>query len=107
MNKALEFLNSAVEKNPDWAPLYAGLAEAWMWIQQSGCEQPSVAGPQIIENLNKALALDPDLAEAHYLSAVIAHLVEWDWEKSEKEFLKALAINPNDALSRGSMRSSC
>ena len=32
---------------------------------------------------------------------MIAHLVDWDWEKSEKEFLRALAINPNDALSRG------
>ncbi len=99
--KALEFLNSGVAKNPGWAPLYAGLAEAWLWIQQSAFEQPSVTAPQIIENLNKALALDPDLAEAHYLSALIAHLVDWDWEKSEKEFLKALAINPNDALSRG------
>jgi serine/threonine protein kinase len=101
LNKALEFLNSAVAKNPSWAPLYAGLAEAWLWIQQNAYEQPSVTAPQIIENLNKALALDPDLAEAHYLSAMIAHLVDWDWEKSEREFLKALAINPNDALSRG------
>ncbi|HSQ75897.1 MAG TPA: protein kinase, partial [Bacteroidota bacterium] len=101
LNKALEFLTSGVSKNPGWAPLYAGLAEAWLWIQQNGYEQPSVTAPQIIENLNKALALDPDLAEAHYLSAMIAHLVDWDWEKSEKEFLKALAINPNDALSRG------
>ncbi|MDW7761945.1 MAG: protein kinase [Acidobacteriota bacterium] len=101
LNKALEFLTGGVAKNPGWAPLYAGLAEAWLWIQQNGFEQPSVSAPQIIENLNKALALDPDLAEAHYLSAMIAHLVEWDWEKSEKEFLRALAINPNDALSRG------
>ena len=101
LNKALEFLTSAAAKNPGWAPLYAGLAEAWLWMQQNGFEQPSVAAPQIIENLSKALALDPDLAEAHYLSALIAHLVDWDWEKSEKEFLKALAINPNDALSRG------
>jgi TolB-like protein len=101
LNKALEFLNSGVAKNPDWAPLYAGLAEVWLWIQQNGFEQPSITAPQIIENLNKALALDPDLAEAHYLSAMIAHLVDWDWEKSEREFLKALAINPNDALSRG------
>ena len=101
MTKALEFLTSAVGKNPGWAPLYAGLAEAWLWMQQNAYEQPSVAAPQIIENLNKALALDPDLAEAHYLSAMIAHLVDWDWEKSEKEFLRALAINPNDAQSRG------
>ena len=100
MNKALEFLNSAVEKDPDWAPLYTGLTEVWMGIQQMGYEPPSVAAPKIFENLNKALELDPDLAEVHYFSAMIAHLMEWDWEKSEKEFLKALAINPNDSLSR-------
>jgi TolB-like protein len=99
-NKALEYLNSAVEKNPDWAPLYAGLAELWTWIQQAGWELPSVAGPKILENLNKAMELDPDIAEVHYQSAVIAQLVEWNWEKSEEEFLKALAINPNNALYR-------
>jgi len=48
----------------------------------------------------KALELDPDLAEVHYQSAVIAQLVEWDWGKSEKEFLKSLAINPNNPLAR-------
>jgi len=100
LNKALEFLNSGVKKNPDWAPLYAGLIQVWMVIQQAGYEPPSVTAPKIFENLNKALELDPDLAEAHYFNAMIAHLVEWDWEKSEKEFLNALAINPNDALSR-------
>jgi len=46
------------------------------------------------------MELDPDIAEVHYQSAVIAQLVEWDWEKSEKEFLKALAINPNNPFSR-------
>ena len=100
LNKALKYLNSAVDKNPDWAPLYAGLAELWTWIQQAGWESPSVAGPKILENLNKAMGLDPNLAEVHYQSAVIAQLVEWNWEKSEKEFLKALAINPNDPLAR-------
>jgi tetratricopeptide (TPR) repeat protein len=98
--KAVEYLNSAVEKNPDWAPLYAGLAEIWIWIQQAAWEQPSVAGPKIVENLNKAMELDPDLAEVHYQSAVMAQLVEWDWGKSEKAFLKSLAINPNNPLAR-------
>jgi TolB-like protein len=100
LNKALEFLNSAVEKDPGWAPLYSGLAQVWMGIQQMGFEPPSVAMPEIYNNLNKALELDPDLSAVHYLKAMIAHLVEWDWQKSEKEFLEALAINPNDSLSR-------
>jgi TolB-like protein len=98
--KSVEYLNSAIEKNPNWAPLYAGLAEVWIWVQQAGWVQPSVAGPIIMENLNKAMELDPDLAEVHYQSAVIAQLVEWDWEKSEKEFLKSIAINPNNPLAR-------
>ena len=98
--KARDYLKSAIEKEPDWAPLYAGLAEIWMWIQQTGWEPPSVAGPKMFENLNRALELDPDLAEVHYISAMIAQLGEWDWEKSEKEFLKTLAINPNDSWTR-------
>jgi TolB-like protein len=98
--KALEYLDSAIEKEPDWAPLYAGLAELWMWIQQVGYEPPSVAGPKILENLNKAMELDPDLSEVHYMSAMIAQLGEWNWEKSEIEFLKTLAINPNDSWTR-------
>ena len=80
--------------------MYAGLAEIWIWIQQEGWETPSVAGPKIVENLNKAMELDPDLAEVHGQNAVMAQLVEWDWGKSETEFLKSLAINPNDPFAR-------
>jgi adenylate cyclase len=100
LDKALDYLNSAIEKEPDWAPLYAGLANTWIGIQQMGYEPPSVSSPKIYENLNKAIELDPDLSDSHYLSGLIAHVMEWDWEKSEREFLKALAINPNDAQSR-------
>ncbi len=100
LDKALYYLNRAIEKDPDWAPLYAGLAGVWAGKQQMGFEPPSVASPKIQENLNKALKLDPDLPGANLLSAMRAHLIEWDWEKSEREFLKALAINPNDATAR-------
>jgi TolB-like protein/Tfp pilus assembly protein PilF len=100
LDKAMDYLNSAIEKEPDWAPLYAGLANVWLGFQQMGFEPPSVASPKIYENLNKAIELDPDLSEANYLNGLIAHVMEWDWEKGEREFLKALAINPNDAQSR-------
>ena len=63
-------------------------------------EPPSVASPKIYANLNKALELDPDLPDAHRTSAFIAHVMEWDWEKSGLEFLKVLAINPNDVGAR-------
>ena len=63
-------------------------------------ESPEITGPKIFENLNKALELDPDNADSHYASGMIAFVTEWDWEKAEMELLKALAANPNDAMSR-------
>jgi len=98
--KAREYLNSAVEKDPEWAPLYTGLTMVWLSIAQMGYESPEIAGPKIFENLNKALELDPNNADSHFVSGMMAFLTEWDWEKAEMEFLKALAINPNDAQTR-------
>jgi len=100
LNKALEYLIPAIEKDPDWAPLYGALAQVWAGLAQMGFEAPEVAGPKIFEYLNKALELDPDFPGAHYNNAIIAVWTEWDWEKGEREFLKALELNPNDVASR-------
>ena len=100
LNKGLEYLNLAIEKDPNWAPLYAALSQVWAGLAQMGFAAPEVAGPKIFEYLNKALELDPDFPDAHYNIAVIAVWTEWDWEKGEMEFLKALKINPNDVMSR-------
>jgi len=100
LNKALEYLNLAIEKDPDFAPLFAGLAQVWAGLQQIGFAAPDVAGPKIYENLNKALELDPDFPDSHFIIGTIGVWTEWDWEKGEREFLKALEINPNDVMSR-------
>jgi len=98
--KALEYLNSAVEKDPDWAPLYSGLTIVWISISQMGHEPPEITVPKIIAYRNKALELDPDFAGIHSMNAGIAFLTEWNWEKAEMAYLKALAANPNDAGTR-------
>ena len=100
LNKALEYLTFAVEKDPDWAPLYDGLAKVWGGKVQMGFVSPDIAMPLIYANLNKAFELDPDFAGSHFTSAVFGVWAEWNWDKGEKEFLKALGINPNDAMSR-------
>jgi len=100
MYKALDYLNSAIEKEPDWAPLYSALAGVWVTLAQMGHVPTEIASPKMYENIGKALELDPDLADAHSVNGLIAYLVEWNWDKGEKEFLKALAINPNDAGTR-------
>ena len=100
LKKSRDYLNSAIEKDPDWAPLYAGLATVWLTIAQMGIEPPEIAAAHIFENLNKALELDPDNADSHGAIGMVAFLTEWDWEKAEKEFLKALAANPSNAGAR-------
>ena len=100
LNKAREYLTSAIEKNPDWAPLYSGLATVWISLAQMGFESPELAGPNIFENLNKALELDPDNAASLFVIGMSAFLNQWEWEKAEMAFLKALSTNPSDAMSR-------
>jgi len=98
--KARDYLNRAVETDPDWAPLYAGLTTVWMSIAQTGYESPQVSGPEIFKNLNKAMELDSNLADNHRVSGSFAFLAEWNWEKAESEFKRALALNPSDAVAR-------
>ncbi len=98
--KARDYLNSAIEKDPEWAPLYAAMASVWVSLATMGYESPEIAIPKTYENLNRAIKLDPDHDEAHYLSAFLAFTTEWNWEKAENEFLRTLATNPNHALAR-------
>jgi tetratricopeptide (TPR) repeat protein len=95
---ALEYFNKAIEIDPDWAPPHAGIAYYWIAIRQYGLAPPSITVPLIYDNLNKAFMLDPNSANTQYVSALASVWTGFDWEKGEKEFLKVLEINPNDAF---------
>jgi len=98
--KAKDYLEDAIQKAPDWAPLYGTMALTWFSLLAMGGESPDIAIPLVYENLDKALELDPEFGGAHYIKALMALQVEWDWEKAENEFLKAIDFNPNNAIQR-------
>jgi adenylate cyclase len=100
LSTAMEYFNFAIQKDPEWAPPYAGLAKVWLGRMQMGSASPDIAMARIYENINKALDLDPDFTDSHFLNAAIAVWIEWDWEKGEKEFITALKLDPNDVMSR-------
>ena len=100
LQKATEYFNIAVEIEPEWAPLYAGLAEVEAYQMQMSFISPPVAILKIYENLNKALELNPNSSNSHYTKAIIAVWTEWNWEKGEEEFIKSLEGNPSNALCR-------
>lgn len=99
LEKATNYFKIAIDKDPNWAPPYAGLAEVWVGRMQMGITPPPVAIPKIYENINRALDLDPNSANSHYVKALIAVWTEWNWEKGEKEFLRSIELNPNSAKS--------
>jgi len=100
LQNAYEYFTIAAEKDPDWAPPYAGLAIVWGGRAQMGFTSSEIALPTYYENLSKALELDPNSVYAHYVSGLFAVWGAWNWEQGEQAFLKVLEIQPNNAQCR-------
>ncbi len=100
MDSALHYFGLAIEKDPDWAAPYAGLAMTWSALGSFSYAPYADAYQKGVEYLNKALEKDPNSANSHYVKAINAVWPGWDWEIGEKEFLTTLELNPNDALCR-------
>ena len=82
----------AIALDPNYAPAYAGLAD-YFWATDE--LPPRAAMPRARENVLKALALDDGLADAHKTLATVKFYGDWDWAGAEKEFKRALALNPS------------
>jgi serine/threonine protein kinase/Tfp pilus assembly protein PilF len=95
--KAIEFFNHAVEKDPSYALAYAGLADCYALLGTYALMEPSEGFPKAKAAAMKALALDQQLAEAHTSLANILTSYDWDFANAEKEFKRAIALNPNYA----------
>jgi serine/threonine protein kinase/tetratricopeptide (TPR) repeat protein len=96
--KALEQFNHAIVKDPNYAQAYAGLADAYILLFDRGIISNDEASPKIRTAAQRAIELDPTLAEPHAALAVLKE-ADWDWAGAEAEYRKAIGLNPNDATS--------
>lgn len=97
LNKALEYFNQAVAIDPNYALAYAGIAECYSPFAYFGYLPPNEAFPKAREAAMRALAIDDTLAEAHSAWAAEKQYYEWDWAGAEREFKRAIELNPNYA----------
>jgi TolB-like protein/DNA-binding winged helix-turn-helix (wHTH) protein/Tfp pilus assembly protein PilF len=97
MKKAIAFFQEAIEKDRDYALAYDGLADCWVALGWYGYLSPVQTFPHAKEAVNRALALDDSLAEAHTSLAFVSVYYDRDWEKAEREFRRAIELNPNYA----------
>jgi TolB-like protein/DNA-binding CsgD family transcriptional regulator/Tfp pilus assembly protein PilF len=102
LEKALGFFSSAIELDPNYALAHAWIAETYTVIGSWGFMPPRQAFSNAREAALTALELDETLAEAHSALADVAYLYDWEWDKAEAEFERALVINPNYAVTHSS-----
>ncbi len=97
ISKAVEHLESAIEKDPNFALAYAGLADAQMitqYLSRKWSDDYLISKAQ--QNAERAIQLDPTLAEPHATLGLIKTF-QWDWDAAEKEYKRALELNPKYA----------
>jgi TolB-like protein/DNA-binding winged helix-turn-helix (wHTH) protein/Tfp pilus assembly protein PilF len=93
-NQAVGYFSHAIEKDPNFALAYSGLADSYTLLVLYG---QGTRLPQARSAAEKALQLDDSLAEAHTSLAAVKILQDWDWQGAEKEFHRAIELNPNFA----------
>jgi tetratricopeptide (TPR) repeat protein len=96
LEKAFDFLHQAIAVDPNYALAYDGLAYAYQ-LQEGVFVSPLEVMPKAKEAARKAIDLDETLAAAHVELATVYFWFDFDWPAAEREFQRALQLNPNYA----------
>ncbi len=97
LEKSAEYFQQAIEKDAGYALAHVGLADAYIVLHDYGFLSTRDALTRIKPTVTRALALDDSLGEAHLAMASIKEDFEWDWAGAEKEYQRAISLNPNYA----------
>jgi len=98
--KAVETLQKATEADPGYVLPFCGLGECYLVIGARGLLRPSVAWGKARDAVNRALDLDPKLADAHGCLGALLAISDFDWAAAEREFRYGLELNPESAATR-------
>jgi TolB-like protein/DNA-binding winged helix-turn-helix (wHTH) protein/Tfp pilus assembly protein PilF len=98
IKKAIELFWQAIHKDPEYARAYAAIASAHRSLTMCCDSHPSELVKGKLAAL-KAVELDNELAEAHSALATFIFSYDWNWPEAEKEFLRALELDPNSSMS--------
>ena len=100
LNRALDLFTQAIVHDPNGARAYAGLADTYNLLREYTAAKDDDAFSRAIAAARKAVALDDSLPEAHRALAYAEMYGTWDFGNADKEFRRAIALNPNDSQAR-------
>ena len=95
--KGIEYYRQAIAIDPNYALAYAGIADAYRSFSLTSDIDSNDAMPKAKTAALKAIELDETLADAHTALGFIIFFYDWDWQGAEKEYQRALELDPNNA----------
>ena len=99
-DRAMQYFELALERDPGFARAYSGVAHVWAARQQAGFVAPAVARPMQRAAIDRALELDPMLPEAIFARAAQETWTDWEWTTAEPLFQRAIDLDPSFARAR-------
>jgi serine/threonine protein kinase/Tfp pilus assembly protein PilF len=94
LNKAIDYFQQAIAKDPNYALAYSGLADSYFSLaRNTAVLSPREAGAKARQAAEKALELDPSLSEVHASMGLVLLIFEWDFAQAEREFRRAIDLN--------------
>ena len=93
--RAFEYLTRTIQIDPNYSLAHAELARCISVPCYYGAVDPKVAYPKARLAAQRALEIDPDLAEAHEILATVSQNYDWDWSSAENQYRRAIKLNPN------------
>jgi tetratricopeptide (TPR) repeat protein len=100
LNRALDLFTQAITHDPEYAQAYAGLADTYDLLREYSTMSETEAFTRAIAAAKRAVDLDDSLAEAHRALAFAEMYGSWDFLDAEKEFRRAIELDPNDPQAR-------
>jgi TolB-like protein len=97
LDTAMRYFELALDKDPEFADAYIGIAGVWVWRQQFMAVSADEAAPKIREACEKALELDSSLSGAYEMLAGMHAWGSWNWKAGEEALKKAISTKPNSA----------
>ena len=95
LTSAIDCFNQAISRDPEFAAAYSGLADSYSMLGTYGALSPKDAFLPAKAAAGRALEIDDTLAEAHTSLAWASFIFDWNWLAAEKEFERAIELNPN------------
>ena len=97
LKQSIQYFQNAIAADGNSALAHAGLADAYSLVMDYGLMRPAEGVPQAKAAAQRAISLDPELAEPHASLAFIRGTYDWEWDDAELLYQQAIALNPGYA----------